>query len=346
MKLTFSKHPLKLKKTFRTSRAQCDYKENTLIRIQFINIVGFGEASPSQRHGDSYEKINSFFTNFDSEYYLGKNPVQIKEIMERLDEREISSMSSKAAVDMALYDIAGKMMEKPLYELLSIKPRPNMLVSRTISLGTEKEMLEETKLVMETEKPKILKLKLGTAINPDIVQKVHEISHTKIWVDINEGWQVDEAIDKMHFLQKFDYVEFVEQPIKAENPDGLEQIKRKCTIPIILDEDISCLADIKKYREIVDGINIKLMKCGGIYRAIEMITEARKRNLKLMLGCTLESSIAISAASHIAPLVDFIDLDSIILIEDDNYIGATIKEGKLNLSKGYGLGVKEKKFFH
>jgi L-alanine-DL-glutamate epimerase-like enolase superfamily enzyme len=185
----------------------------------------------------------------------------------------------------------------------------------------------------------ILKIKVGTKHDIDILKAIRDVSTATIRVDANTAWTPKEAIKTINALASYN-IEFVEQPVVAHDLAGLKLIRDNVPVPIIADESCVTVDDIPRVAECVDGINIKLMKCGGIRHALKMIHVARAHNLRIMIGCMIESSLAITAAAHLTPLVDYADLDGHLLIDDDPYEGVKVENGKLVLSDGPGLGVK------
>ncbi|MFH1729175.1 MAG: dipeptide epimerase [Pseudomonadota bacterium] len=344
MQLKVSKAKIKLKRSWRISRSEAiKEKDIVLVEVIYGRLFGLGEAVPSARFGESIESVVNFLFNVSDK--LGNDPLDIKGILDRLDEVDPNQRAAKAAIDMALYDINGKLMNKPVYELLGLDREAIRPSAKTISIDQLK--LDRLNIMCEEYKHSpIIKIKYNKDTDLDIAQHVHQKTRAKIWIDVNEDWEVDEAIKKIQALEKYDFVEFIEQPIKAGSKEGIKEIKKHCKMPIILDEDITCLNDIIRYAELADGVNIKIQKVGGIYKAIEMITEARKHSLKILLGCRIESSLGITAAAHIMPLADFVDLDSIILIEEDPFKGAYFNNNLLIIPKSTGLGVLPVELLH
>ncbi len=237
---------------------------------------------------------------------------------------------------MALYDLIGKILSVPLYKLLGFNPAYTPHTSYTIGIDTPTNMAKKALLAKDYP---ILKIKVGTKNDLDNLKAIRDVSSAIIRVDANTGWTPKEAIKTINALIPYN-IEFVEQPIPAHDLLGLKLIRDNVPIPIIADESCVTVEDIPRLVGCVDGINIKLMKCGGLNHALKMIHVARAHNLRVMIGCMIESSLAITAAAHLTPLVDYADLDGHLLIDNDPYVGVTVLDGKLVLPDAPGLGVR------
>ena len=325
---------LKLTTPFRISRGVQNTAQNVIVQINYNEHVGYGEAAPDEYYGENQETVLSCITTFAGN--LGNDPFALEDIMERLDNIIQLNPAAKAAVDMALYDIIGKMLNIPLYKLFGLNPSHAAHTSFTLGLDTPMNMARKALLARDYP---ILKVKVGTRHDIDIIKAIRDVSSAVIRVDANAGWTPKEAIKNINALAPYN-IEFVEQPILAHDLAGLKLIRDNVPIPIIADESCVTVEDIPRISGHVDGINIKLMKCGGIRQALKMIHVARAHNLLVMIGCMIESSLAITAAAHLTPLVDFADLDGHLLINDDPYLGVTVEKGKLVLPDAPGLGVK------
>jgi L-alanine-DL-glutamate epimerase-like enolase superfamily enzyme len=325
---------LKLTVPFRISRGVQYTSPNAIVQINHEDVTGYGEASPAEYYGESLETVLACVTLFAGN--LGDDPFALEDILERLDTIIRLNPSAKAAVDMALYDIIGKMLNVPLYKLLGLNPAQAAHTSFTIGLDSPANMAKKALLARDYP---ILKIKVGTKHDIEILKAIREVSSAVIRVDANTGWTPKEAIKNINALASYN-IEFVEQPIPAADLAGLKLIRDNVPVPIIADESCVTVEDIPRVADCVDGINIKLMKCGGIRHALKMIHTARAHNLRVMIGCMIESSLAITAAAHLTPLVDYADLDGNLLIDNDPYSGVTVEKGKLMLPDGPGLGVK------
>jgi len=241
-------------------------------------------------------------------------------------------------VDMAVYDIMGKMLGVPVYKLLGATAKRTPHTSFTIGLDTPAQMAKKALLAKDYP---ILKIKVGTRHDLDIIKAIRDVTNAVLRVDANAGWTPKEAIKNIEALLPYN-IEFVEQPVASHDLKGLKMVRENSPLPIIADESCVTVEDIPRVADCVDGINIKLMKCGGILPALKMIHVARAHHLRIMIGCMIESSLAITAAAHLTPLVDYADLDGHLLIDDDIYEGVKVENGKLLLPERPGLGVVEK----
>jgi L-alanine-DL-glutamate epimerase-like enolase superfamily enzyme len=325
---------LKLTIPFRIARGVQLTSPNAIVQINYDEYTGYGEAAPDEYYGENQQTVLACVSAFAGN--LGDDPFVIEDIIHRLDKVIRFNPSAKAAVDMALYDLMGKVLGVPLYKLLGLNPKHTPHTSFTIGIDTPVEMAK--KALIAKDYP-ILKIKVGTKHDLDIIKAIRDVTNAVIRVDANTGWTPKEAIKTINALAPYN-IEFVEQPIVAHDLSGLKLIRDNVPIPIIADESCVTVEDIPRVAECVDGVNLKLMKCGGIRHALKMIHVARAHNLRVMIGCMIESSLAITAAAHLTPLVDYADLDGHLLISDDPYVGVTVEKGKLVLPDSAGLGVK------
>jgi L-alanine-DL-glutamate epimerase-like enolase superfamily enzyme len=244
--------------------------------------------------------------------------------------------SAKSAVMSALYDLMGKRLGVPLYKLWGLDPAKAPLSSFTIGVAPEAELRVK---VQEAAEYPLLKVKLGTPNDEEIIRVIREEAPDKvIRVDANAGWTPKHALNMIALLAEYE-VEFVEQPLPPENIDGLRFVRDRSPLPIIADESCLVASDIPKLAGAVDGINIKLAKCGGPREALKMIAVARAHDMSVMMGCMIETSVGITTAAHLAPLLDYADLDGAALLAADPYRGATIHGGVFSIPSGPGLGV-------
>ncbi len=336
MELTADTLDLTLTTPFRIARSVQHFAHNVLVQIEADGVVGMGEAAPSGFYGEKRETVLTALTYFAD--YLGDDPTLIEDITHTLDRVMRENAAAKAAVDMALYDLLGKRLGVPLYQLLGLNPAHTPHTSFTIGMDTPDEMARKALLARDYP---ILKIKVGGRNDLETVRAIREVTDATLRVDANCAWTAKEALRMIERLAPYN-IEFVEQPVAPGDLDGLRFVREHSPLPIIADESCVTLDDIPQIVGRVDGICIKLMKCGGVHNALKMIHAARAHHLKIMLGCMIESSLSITAAAHLTPLVDYADLDGALLVNDDPFTGVTIEQGKLILPDGAGLGVRKR----
>jgi L-alanine-DL-glutamate epimerase-like enolase superfamily enzyme len=332
VRFTYHIVDLELKHPFRISRSVTELKKNVIVHID----EGVGEAAPSEYYGENAETVIQCLEKVKDQ--LGDDPFQIESILSNLNKNISGNFSAKAAIGMALHDLVAKRLGIPVYRLLGLDGNMPLVTSYTIGIDTPEKMKEKTKLAKGFA---VYKVKVGVKDDLEMVKAVREATDAKIRVDANAGWSADEALEKIKQLREYD-IEFVEQPIDPQDKAGLKRIKEEAGVPIIIDEQLMASKDIPNFVGLCDGINIKLAKCGGIREALRMIHVARAHGLKVMLGCTIESSVGIAAAAQLGSLVDFLDLDGNLLVANDPFEGLELDKGKLHLSDLPGLGVVPK----
>ena len=335
MELTAHTLDLTLTTPFRISRSVQARAHNVQTRIDVDGVEGIGEAAPSSFYGERRETVFVALTDFAEQ--IDADPGHIEDIVTAMDKRLRANAAAKASVDMALYDLLGKRLGAPVYQLLGLNPERTPLTSFTIGIDEPAAMARKAAEAAKTYP--ILKIKVGTGHDLDIVRAIRGATDATLRVDANAAWTPKQAIRVIRELEPYN-IEFVEQPLPPTDLDGLRFVREHVTLPIIADESCVTESDIPQLVGAVDGINIKLMKCGGIHHALRMIHTARAHHLKVMLGCMIESSLSITAAAHLSPLVDFADLDGHLLISDDPFEGVRVEQGKLVLPDRAGLGVR------
>ncbi len=339
MKISFSYFDLKLLHTFTISRSSKNVEPCVIVELEHDGIIGYGEAAPSERYGETAETVMQFLRNIKLQQF--DEPFQLDEILSYVNSLAEGNTSAKAAIDIALHDWIGKKLNNPLWKLWGLNKEKTPLTSFTIGIDSL-DVIE--KKVREAEPYPILKVKVGIPNDEEIIKTIRKVTNKVIRVDANEGWKIKEqARDKILWLEE-QGVEFIEQPMPASQIDDTAWLREQVNIPIIADENVVNLHDIPKLYGAFDGINIKLMKCTGLREAMRMIHTAKAANMKVMLGCMIESSVAISAAAQLSPLVDYADLDGNILISNDPFTGVKVIGGKLVLNDLPGLGVKSKQY--
>jgi len=333
--LRFRPYDLHLKHVFTLASGSRSTTPVMLTEIEFDGAVGFGEASMPPYLGESHETANLFLSKVDLTKF--SSPFLMEEILAYVDQIAPGNYAAKASIDIALHDLVGKLMKQPWYRIWGLNPEHTPDTSFTI--GIDKPEIVKEK-VREAAVYRILKVKLGQGNDKEMIQAVRSVTDKALCVDINQGWTDRSMALEMTQWLKEQGVVFVEQPMPKASVDDIAWLTQKSPLPIIADEAIQTIADFKKVQGAYSGINIKLMKCGGMRAAYIMIGMARALNMKVMIGCMTETSCAVSAAAQLSPLVDWADLDGNLLIDNDIYEGITISDGKIILPERPGIGVR------
>jgi L-alanine-DL-glutamate epimerase-like enolase superfamily enzyme len=309
---------LELAQTFVIARDSTDVAEVVQVEIRHGDVSGYGEGAPIDRYEETAESALAYVEEHAEA--LGDDPFALDEIEARLAPRE---WAARAAIDAALHDLQGKLLDVPVWRLLGLR-REGPPTSWTIWLGDPDDMASRAAKAVDFSR---LKLKLGArdGLDVDRVRAVREVTHAPLQVDVNEYWSYDEALDALPQLAALG-VEYCEQPLPAGDPDGAK-LKAASPIPIYVDEDCHRLADVAGCAERAHGINIKLAKSGGIREAVRMAHAANALGLGVMLGCMVESGLGISAAAQIASLCNHVDLDGNLLIAEDPWPGIDFSHG-------------------
>lgn len=329
MKYRFETRRLELVDPFGISRETSTEKFNTFVEID----EGIGEAAPIVFYGECRETLEAVIPLLLE--VVEEDPFAIEKTHQKMEKRLRLHHAAKAAIDIALYDRLGKRLGQPLYRIWGLDPKNTPLSSFTIGLAETEEMLRK---VRAADQYPILKIKMGQPDDLEKVRAIREITSKPLRVDANAGWTPKEALYKIDALEELG-VEFVEQPLPPWNVEGMKWLYQRSRLPLFVDESCHTSRDIPALVGQCDGINIKLMKSGGLYEALRIIAAARAHQLQIMLGCMVESSVANTAAAHLSPLVDCADLDGHVLIANDPYQGLSLREGKIMLPEGPGLGV-------
>ena len=325
--VTARRRELRLAETFTISRESTDVADVVEVEISHGDVSGFGEAAPIERYDESAASAVGWLERVE----LGDDPFALDEIGDRLPQGE---QAARAAVDAALHDLQGKLLGRPVHQLLGLR-RAGPPTSWTIWLGEPDDMARRTERIAGRGFRR-LKLKLGgrDGLDADRVEAVRSVTGLPLQCDVNEAWTLDEALDYLPRMA----LEYCEQPLAAGDPGGPE-LKRRSPVPIYVDEDCHTLADVAACAERAHGINIKLAKSGGIREAVRMVHAARELGLGVMLGCMVESGLGIAAGAHIASLMDHVDLDGNLLLADDPWPGVDFADGVQLPSTRPGLGV-------
>jgi L-Ala-D/L-Glu epimerase len=332
MKLTFRRLDLNLTHTWTIARGSGTTVANTvLLEVTGADsTVGLGEAAPISRYKESIESVEAFLKKVDPR---GLSFSDVAGSMEYLETLSRGDMSAKCALNIALLDGAGRKAKKPIYDLLGLGFRENQHVT-SFTIGIDTPEVIRTK-VLQAEPYPVLKMKVGVADDKANFQALREAAPAKtVRVDANEGWKTKElALERIEWLATDPHIQYIEQPMPASTP-GKDWVwlKQRSPLPIFADESYHQAKDISRVAEWFHGVNVKLVKTGGITDGMEALKAARKAGLKTMIGCMIESSVLISAAAHLAELCDYLDLDGNILITNDPYQGVTCNRGVLSFA--------------
>lgn len=326
---------LNLRHTWTTVMSSSEYRDTFHLRYERNGISGIGEGAPIVRYNESaatatraLDAVRGLLESAD--------PAHFDRILGDVFRRVPGEYAMKSAIDLALMDWTGKRLGIPVYRYFGLDPAAAPVT--TFSIGIDTPEITRRK-VREAEAYPVLKIKVGLATDEATIDAVRSVTKKPLRVDANEGWKTkEEAAAKINWLEK-QGAELIEQPLPAARLDDINWIRKRVHIPVIADEACLHPGDIPKIAPYFDGINIKLDKCGGILEAYRMIQIARAHGLKTMLGCMISSSVAITAAAHLSPLVDWADLDGNLLIANDPYSGVKVKDGKLMLPNRPGLGL-------
>jgi L-alanine-DL-glutamate epimerase-like enolase superfamily enzyme len=325
---------------FRIARGTKKSRDVFVVSLTEDGITGIGEASPQEFYGENALSVRTAIQSIGR--MLDGEPEVVRG---RLNDRGSdlhralrAHASVRAALDMALWDIRGRREGQPVWKLIGADPERAPLTSFTIGIDTP-EVIDEK---VDAAAPyRILKVKVGLPGDLEILDRVLHRSGKTVRVDANEGWDLETAVEKTLELYRR-HIELCEQPLPHADEDDLRQLKRLWPIPVILDESIKDERDVDARHDQGHGINIKLMKCGGITPALAMIERANAHGLRVMIGCMLETSLGVTAAAHLSPLCDYADLDGHLLLRDDPFEGVRVEEGKLVLPHEPGLGVRRR----
>ncbi len=336
MTLKYELKRLDLQHPWTIARGTSNSKENVFLSLEKDGIVGFGEAAPNVRYKETAESTMAVFE-------------QARPVIEASDLRNFHDLNQKlrllfpkaasatTAIDMAVLDWFCKSLNLPLYRYFGLNKANTPVTTYSIGIDEPDKIQQKVK---EAGAFPILKIKLGLGDDEKMMASIRAVTNKPLRVDANEGWATrEEALEKIKWLQTCG-VEFVEQPMPASQLDDMAWVRERSPLPLLADESVMSTSDIPTLARAFDGINIKLMKAGGILESLKMIWLAKSLGMQVMLGCMVESSLAISAAASLSPLVDYADLDGNLLISNDPFTGVQVEAGRLRLSEKPGVGAE------
>ena len=335
LKLSFEPYELQLRHTFTVSSYSRKTTPGVQVRIDYEGFTGYGEASMPPYLGQTVESVTSFLSKTDLSQF--KDPFQLDTILAYVDSLSPGDGAAKAAIDIALHDLVGKLLGQPWWRLWGLDPSKTPNTTFTIGIDTPDVVREKTREC--ADRFRILKVKVGLDNDKEMIRTIREVTDLPLAVDANQGWKDrEQALDEIFWLKEHGIV-MVEQPMAKERLDDNAWITERSPLPIFADEAIQRLADIPAIKGAYHGINIKLMKSTGMREAWKMANYANAEGMRVMVGCMTETSCAVSAAAQLSPLADFADLDGNLLITNDLFKGMEAIDGKITLSDRPGIGL-------
>jgi len=335
LRLTYKHFDLPLRHVFTISRGSTSVQPTIVVQLSIQNVHGYGEATTNSYYGATIEKMSASFESVRSflEGSLLNDPLElIAELARRLPGQEFAL----SALDLAIHDLWGKLRGKPVYELWKLKTDKIPLSNYTLGIDTPEKMVAK---LQEMPGWPVYKIKLGTADDLTIVRELRKHTDALFRVDANCGWTAAQTIELAPQLKDLG-VEFIEQPIAAGNDDEARKAREGSVLPLIADESCVVESDVDRCHGLYHGINIKLVKCGGLAAARRMITRARELGMQVMCGCMTESTVGISAIAQLLPLLDYVDMDGAVLLAKDIATGVKLDKGRCIYSKENGTGVQ------
>lgn len=334
MTMRFFPYELQLRHAFNLAKYQRTTTPDVQVEIEYDGVVGYGEASMPPYLGETVASVTAFLSRLDLSRFT--SPFAMEEIHEYMDFLSHADRAAKAAVDIALHDLTGKIMGQPWHRIWGLDKDKAPCTSFTIGIDTEEVVRQK---VTEASPYRVLKVKMGLDNDKETVDIIRSMTDVPICVDANQGWtSKEQALEMCQWLAERNCL-FVEQPLAVDRHDDTAWLRERSPLPVIADESLQRIGDVKHISEAFDGINIKLMKSTGMHEAYKMVTLARALGMKVMLGCMTETSCAVSAAAQLAPLADYADLDGNLLIANDRFDGMKIIDGKITLNDNPGIGV-------
>lgn len=340
MRLRFFPYELRLNHVFTVASNSRSTTPDVQVELEYDGVIGYGEASMPpylQKDLGTMESVMAFLRRVQDTIGQFSDPFQMEDILAYVDNLSPGDSAAKAAVDIALHDLTGKLLQVPWYKLWGLNKEKTPDTTYTIGIDTPDVVRQKTREC--AERFNILKVKLGRENDREMIQTIRSVTHLPIAVDANQGWtDRGYALDMIYWLKEQGVV-MIEQPMPKERMEDIAWITAQSPLPVFADEAVQRLKDIPALKDVYTGINIKLMKCTGMREAWKMVTLARALGMRVMVGCMTETSCGISAAAQFSPAVDFADLDGNLLIANDRFLGVEVVKGKIVLPDLPGIGI-------
>ena len=337
MKLSFKPYDLQLRHVFTIANFSRTTTPVVLTQIEYDGLTGYGEASLPPYLGETQASVMEFLKKVDLGRFSG--PFELDDILAYVDKIAENNTAAKASIDIALHDLVGKLMGQPWHKIWGLDK--TKAPSTTFTIGIDTKEVVRQKTIEAAPLYNILKVKLGSDHDKEIIETIRSITDMPLAIDANQGWKDKHyALDMICWLKEQGIV-MVEQPMPKHNIDDSAWVTERSPLPVFADESFQRLTDVLRLKGAFTGVNIKLMKCTGMREAWKILTVARAANMQVMVGCMTETSCAISAASQLSPAVDWADLDGNLLIGNDIFKGTTVVDGKLILNNLPGIGLEK-----
>jgi len=337
MKLTYRPYDLQLRHVFTIAGSSRRTTQVVLTEIEYDGVTGYGEASMPPYLGETQASVVEFLKKVNLEQF--SNPLELDDILTYIDKIAENNTAAKASVDIALHDLAGKIMGQPWHKIWGLNAAKTPSTTFTIGIDTPEVVKQKTR--EDAPLYNILKVKLGADGDKEMIEAIRSVTDKPIAVDANQGWTDRHyALDMIYWLKEKGIV-MIEQPVSKHRLDDLGWIAERSPLPVFADESFQRLNDLMRLKGVVHGVNIKLMKCTGMREAWKILTTARALHMDVMIGCMTETSCAVSAASQLSPAVDWADLDGNLLISNDIFKGTSVVDGKITLNDLPGIGIKK-----
>lgn len=337
MRLSFTPYELRLRHVFTVASYSRSSTPDVQVEIEYDGVIGYGEASMPPYLGQTVESVCTFLSKVDLSRF--DDPFALEDILAYVDSLSEGDTAAKAAVDIALHDLVGKLLGAPWYRIWGLNP--GKAPDTTFTIGIDSPEVVKEKTLEAADKFNILKVKVGLDNDKEMIRAIRAVTDLPLAVDANQGWKDrEQALDEIFWLKEHGVV-MVEQPMSSDRPRDNAWISERSPLPVFADEACQRLKDISALKGVYTGINIKLMKCTGMREAWKMLNYARAEGMKVMVGCMTETSCAVSAAAQLSPAVDFADLDGNLLITNDRFEGVLVKDGRLVLPDRPGIGLRK-----